>query len=143
MFATKRGERMNSAQRRYLWRFLPAMLVYSLVVPVSSSLIDGHRITGATLVALSIAPALPLLVAIAAVGLYLIEETDEYIRMRAIIGALGGTGLVLATGTVWGFLEQGGVVPHIPAWFVFPLWAIGLGLSQGLCGLVDRRRSRP
>ncbi|MBB4154945.1 hypothetical protein GGQ80_002861 [Sphingomonas jinjuensis] len=143
MFTSKRGEKMNGAQRRYMWRFLPAMVVYSLVIPVSSSLIDGHRVDGVTLIALSIAPALPLLVAIAAVGLYLIEETDEYVRMRAIIGALGGTGLVLAFGTVWGFLEQGGVVAHIPAWFVFPLWAIGLGLSQGLCGLINRWGSRP
>ena len=137
MFTRRRGQKLNAAQRLYMRRFLPAMLVYSIVVMVTGSAIGHHRVSGGLLIALSVAPALPLLFAIATVGLYLAEEKDEYIRMRAVIGSLGGTGLVLASGTIWGFLEQGGVVPHIPAWFVFPLWAIGLGLSQGVCNLRD------
>ncbi|GAA0666573.1 hypothetical protein FHT00_000016 [Sphingomonas insulae] len=138
MFVATGRSKLNAAQRRYLRRFLPAMLVYSVVIMVSGNAIGHHRVSGGLLIALSIAPALPLLCAIAAVGLYLHEETDEYIRMRAVIGSLGGTGLVLATGTIWGFLEQGGVLPHLPAWFVFPLWAVGLGLSQWVCNLRDR-----
>ena len=140
MFHASGRSKLNPAQRRYLWRFLPAMFVYSIVIMVSGNAIGHHRVSGGLLLALSIAPSLPLLCAITAVGLYLYEEKDEYIRMRAVIGSLGGTGLVLATGTIWGFLEQGGVAPHLPAWFVFPLWAVGLGLSQGLCNLRDHWR---
>ncbi len=138
MFSWRSEQRLNPAQRRYLRRFLPAMTVYSVVVIAAGNAIGRHQVQGLALVALSILPALPLLVAIAAVGLYLTEETDEYIRTRAMIGSLGGTGLVLAVGTVWGFLEQGRVVPHVAAWFVFPLWAIGLGITQGVLALRDR-----
>jgi hypothetical protein len=129
----------NPAQRRYLWRFLPAMAAYMVVLIAAERVIDSARPTGVALALLSVAPALPLVAAIAAIGLYLHEERDEWVRARAAAASLGATGLLLALATVWGFLEQGGVVAHVPAWAAFPLWAIGLGLSQGVLALADRR----
>ena len=39
-------------------------------------------------------------------------------------------GLVLALGIFWGFLEMFELVPHVWAWWVLPVWAIGLGFAQ-------------
>ncbi|WP_448663401.1 hypothetical protein ACG3SL_01645 [Sphingomonas sp. CJ20] len=128
---------MNAAQRRYMWRFLPAMGVYSVVIVGSSFAMRAWHPEGALLLLVSLAPALPLLAAIAAIGLYLTEEKDEFIRSRNATAALGALGLLLAVATVWGFLEEGGVVGHLPLWVAFPFWAFGLGVSQGVLALRD------
>ncbi|MET3710739.1 hypothetical protein ABIC65_001419 [Sphingomonas trueperi] len=130
---------MNAAQRRYMWRFLPAMGVYSVVLVACKVAAQAWHPDGTLLFVLALAPALPLLAAIAAIGLYLIEEKDEYLRSRNAIAAIGGLGILLAFTTVWGFLEEGGVVGRFPLWGAFPLWAAGLGLCQGLV----YRRDRP
>ncbi|WP_157084774.1 hypothetical protein [Sphingomonas pituitosa] len=128
---------MNAAQRRYMWRFLPAMGVYSVVIVGSGLASRWWHPEGFGLFALALAPALPLLAAIAAIGLYLVEEKDEYLRSRNAIAAIGGLGILLAFTTVWGFLEEGGVVGRFPLWGAFPLWAAGLGVCQGLVHLRD------
>ena len=52
----------------------------------------------------------------------------------AVVRAMGydalALGLVLALGIFWGFLEMFELVPHVWAWWVLPVWAIGLGLAQ-------------
>jgi hypothetical protein len=60
----------------------------------------------------------------------LVEEKDEYLRSRHVHHALVATGVTLSLATVWGFLEQFNVVPHVAAYWVFPAWAMSLGLSQ-------------
>lgn len=80
----------------------------------------------------AIASILPVMGMIWAMLRYVQEETDEYLRHKAIMAALGGLGLVLAIGTAWGFLEMFKLVPHIWNWWVFPVWALGMGFAQ--CG---------
>ena len=46
------------------------------------------------------------------------------------MAALFALGVVLAIGIFYGFLETFELVPHIWAWWVLPVWAIGLGLAQ-------------
>ena len=59
-----------------------------------------------------------------------------------ISAALIGLALVLLAGTLWGFLETFGIAPHVPAWWVVPVWAIGLGLGQMIMTSADRRADR-
>lgn len=61
---------------------------------------------------------------------YLSEETDEYLRGRAVFAALFGLFAVLAFGSLWGFLELFGMVGSLWTGWVFPAWAIGLGLGN-------------
>ncbi len=61
---------------------------------------------------------------------YLAEETDEYLRGRAIFAALFGLFAVLAFGSLWGFLELFGLAQGLWTGWVFPAWAIGLGLGN-------------
>ena len=58
--------------------------------------------------------------------------------MAGTFGYVLGLGVVLAAGSFWGFLETFGVVPHVWAWWTFPVWAIGMGLSQGWMAWRDR-----
>ena len=132
------ANRMNPAQRRYTWRFLSAMTVYVFALLFTNLALAHWHPAGVTLVAVSVLPALPLLAAITALGLYIVEEADEYLRQRNMTAMLGATGFLLAIATIWGFMEQGGVVQHVPAWAAFPLWAIGLGLSQGVLAARDK-----
>lgn len=61
---------------------------------------------------------------------YPVEEEDEYLRHRFVGASLTGMGIVLMLGTVWGFLEQFSLVPHIPAWWVLPMFAVGMGVGN-------------
>lgn len=121
--------------------FSPALKAYNNRIMVGSGVyvltflaaVSAHNRApphGAWLWLLAIAPTIPLLGMIWAMARYLRDETDEYLRHRAIMAALFGLTLVLVLGTVWGFLETFGVAPHVWSWWVFPVWALGLGIAQ-------------
>jgi hypothetical protein len=112
-------------RRMLIWAFayvvalFGAITVYNLFKP-----------TGPLLWVIAVLPSLPILYFVWALGRYLVEETDEYIRMTQVSAALFATGWLMALATVWGFLETFGVVKHVPAWAAVPVWAIGLGVAQ-------------
>lgn len=56
--------------------------------------------------------------------LSLIRESDEFVRGVIAKQFIISAGMVLALGTFWGFGESFADAPHVPAWFVYPLfWA--------------------
>jgi hypothetical protein len=128
----------NPAQRRYLRRFFPAMTAYVVILFACTWVAKHHDPHGAALFLLSLLPALPLLAVIAVMGMYLAEETDEFIRNRLVVSMIGGIGITLAITTVWGFLENGGVVPHFATFLAFPLWCGSFGVTQCALNLRDR-----
>ena len=69
-------------------------------------------------------PTLPILFIIWAMGRYLAEETDEFLRHRAVNAALIGLAAVLVLATVWGTFEQFKLVPHAPGWWLVPAFAV-------------------
>ena len=99
---------------------------------------ESLKPTGPLAWLLAVLPAVPLTAAIVVVGLYLREETDEFQRAVFAESALWATGGLLALANVWGFLEMFRIVPHIPAWIAFPLWAVLFAPSQ----MIVRRRYR-
>lgn len=121
---------MSPALRQYnAWALICGAL-YTVTFLLATYVHDSIPERSAAMWAIALVPVLPLLGMIWAMRRYLAEESDEYLRHRAISAALFGLGLVLVLGTVWGFLETFGLVPHVWAWWVFPVWAIGLGLAQ-------------
>lgn len=74
--------------------------------------------------------AAPLIGIIVIIGLYLKEESDEYVRMQSVRMILFATGLTLAVTTVWGFLTSLAAVASLPLQFVGPLWCIGLAFGN-------------
>jgi hypothetical protein len=128
----------TAAGRRYLKRFWPTMLGYVAALFFATWAIKTWQPSGILLVVLSILPALPIIGILAVLGLYLVEETDEYLRSRVVQAMLVGLAFMLAVATAWGFLEEGGVVPHAPAYWAFILWCGGWGIAQCLQGLRER-----
>ncbi len=128
------------AGRRYLRRFFPTMIAYVVVLFACVWAIEHLKPEGVPLVVLSVLPALPIIGAIAVMGLYLIEETDEFLRQRIASCMLVGTGVLLSVATIYGFLVNGGaaeVGPELLLW-AFPLWCASWGVAQCVMALRDR-----
>lgn len=128
----------NSAQRRYIARFVPVMIAYVVVLFASTWATKEYAPQGLALYLLSVLPAVPILAVLWIMGVYLREEQDEYVRDRLAAAMLGGIGLTLAVQTVWGFLELGANVGHFPTYLSFPLWCGAYGVVHCLIGLRDR-----
>lgn len=126
------------AARRYVRRFIPSMIAYVAILFAVTWAIRAYDPSGVALVALSILPALPIIGVIAVMGLYLVEERDEYLRQRLMTAMVAATGILLALATAWGFMENENVVPHVPAFYAFIIWCAALGLCQCVIAMRDR-----
>jgi hypothetical protein len=122
--------KMSPAARRYMKRFIPTMLLYVLVLVGSILAIKRLHPEGPLLWLLAVAPALPILAVIWVMGRYLVEETDEFLRAMAVQAMLWGIGVTLALATVWGFLENADLVPHLSSFLMFPIFCGAMGLAQ-------------
>ena len=120
----------SSAVKRYMRRFIPAMGLYIVVLFASLYAIKAMAATGLLLWILDVAPAMPILAVIAIMGLYIAEETDELPRAVMVQSMLWGIGLTLAAATVWGFLENADLVPHLSSFLIFPIFCAAMGLAQ-------------
>lgn len=134
----KRQGHVSPAIVGYTRRMLIASFAYVLGLGVAVTLHNRMELSGATGFLVALLPVLPSFGMVWAMGRYLVEEHDEYMRQRAMIASLVGLGAVLTIGSFWGFLETFGLVPHVPGWWVVPVWAIGMGLGQCGIGLRDR-----
>jgi uncharacterized membrane protein len=132
--ARRRGvlQPMRAPHRRYVTRFLPAMLAYCLMLTPAISFFQDAKPTGVLAWAVAIAPAIPLLFAIRALMLYYKEEDDEFLKAMATQSHLLATGFMMAIATVYGFLDMFGLVPHVQTWAVFPVWALCLFPAQAI-----------
>jgi hypothetical protein len=135
--AARLGQRVSRAKpsaaaRRYQRRFMIAMGAYVFTLLVAIGVFVGAHPPPWLAWPLALAPAAPIVGAIVVMGLYLREETDELERVIASESALWATGALLAIATVWGFLEEFGLVIHVVAWAVFPIWAVCLGIANAV-----------
>lgn len=120
----------SKAMVDYNRRVLFSAFGYALGLGIAVTLWKNYELSTPAVLAISLLPTLPTFGIIWAMARYLAEEQDEYLRYRTIMAALVALGLVLALGILWGFLEMFELVPHVRAWWVLPVWAIGLGLTQ-------------
>jgi hypothetical protein len=119
-----------SAMKRYQLRYWSLMTVYAVLLIGVIQLFSHAPPSGSLKYALAVAPALPILGVIAVFGRYLVEEADEFRRMMVVHSVLWGLAFVLAVTTVWGFLEVLAAAPHVALYWVFPIYCVGMGLSQ-------------
>ena len=77
----------------------------------------------------AIFPALPIIAIFAAIGRYLVEEHDEYVRMLMVRQTLWASGITLSLATIWGFLESFDIAGHVDAYYVCVVWFAGLGIG--------------
>lgn len=117
------------ATRRYNVRVIVLSLMYAVVLIGAVYAFRHHMVAGPAAWIVGALPALPIIGVFAAIGLYLVEENDEYIRMMTARQTLWASGFMLSLATLWGFLESFDLVPHIPAYYAAVLWFAGLGLG--------------
>ncbi len=129
----------KAAYRRYLWRFFPTMLAYVVLVLGVSWLFDNRQAPDGPIgYALAILPALPIIGVIVIMGLYVVEEKDEFMRMRHVMALLIGMGLMLSVTVAWGFLEIYTHVPPLSAFWIFPGFCVAWGFASGVLAMAYR-----
>jgi Kef-type K+ transport system membrane component KefB len=121
--------RFNQAQRRYNKRVIGLSLLYALFLVSAVWLFRHDRPSGALAWLVAILPALPLFGIFVAMGRYLVEESDEYLRAMETRKSLIATGFMLIVTTGWGFLQSFELAPHVDFYWAAILWFAGLGVG--------------
>jgi len=129
----------NRAQKRYLKRLAIAMAAYIATLFLAVTYVKHGSVTGPLAYILAILPGLCVAGVFWAIARLIVEEEDEYLRMLLVRQALVATGFTLTLVTIWGFLENFGLVAHVDGFYVAILWFIGLGVGSAANRLSGRR----
>ncbi|MGN6849541.1 MAG: hypothetical protein ACTHJK_08735 [Sphingomicrobium sp.] len=124
----------TSAWKRYNWRVVWLSLVYSALLIAAVYGFKHKLVPGSIQYLVAILPALPIIGIFVAIGRYLVEEQDEYIRMLMVRQTLWATSIALSAATIWGFLENFDLVGHADGYWVSICWFFGLGVG----GIVNK-----
>ena len=121
--------RFNPAQRRYNKAVILLSIAYALILFGVISFFRNSSPTGVSAYAAAVLPALPIIGIFAAMGRYLVDEQDEFVRMMMVRQTLWASGFALSVATIWGFLESFELVGHVDSYYVAVIWFGGLGLG--------------
>ena len=121
----------SPAAKRYNRRVIWLSLGYAVLLLAAVYAFKHQLLSGAAMWVAAILPALPVIGIFAAIGRYLVEENDEYLRMLLVRQTLWASGFALSAATLWGFLESFGLVGHVDGYYVAIAWFGGLG--RGAC----------
>ncbi|ANK12374.1 hypothetical protein [Erythrobacter neustonensis] len=121
----------NVAAARYTRRMLLIAAVYVAGIVLASMVIDPGAPLGLLGIGLALIPGAAMLAAIGAIGRFVAELPDEYLRMLEVRKIIVATGVTLAITSVWGLLElYSDSLPRLPVFYVFPIWCAGLFVGQ-------------
>ncbi len=129
---------MNRAQKRYTKSVMVLMVSYALVLFGVVAHAQNGPLHGPLGYLAGLLPALPVIGVFYALGRYLVEEQDEYLRDQVVRQSLIATAFALSICTAWGFLENFDLVPHVYAYYAAILWFAGLGLGACVNKLAAR-----
>jgi len=121
---------MSRALKRYNRDVIILSLIYAVFLVLAVYAFKHQLLSGPLAYVAAILPALPIVAILGAIGRYLAEETDEYLRMMMTRQALIASAFTLSIATIWGFLENFDLVPHVYAYYAQILWFAGLGLGK-------------
>jgi len=125
----------NPAKRRYMWRFSVTMLLYVLFLVLAVWAFVHRHPTGPLAWVLAVLPALAIIGQMAAFGLYLREEKDEFQVALGVQSMLWGIGGTLVVTVVWGFLENFLRLRLLDLILVYPIFCALSGIAYGLLQL--------
>jgi hypothetical protein len=121
--------RGSAAWKRYNFRMIWLSLVYALFFIAAVYGFKHQLFSGAFAYVAAILPALPIIGIFGALGRYLLEEQDEYVRALMVRQTLWAGGFTLSLATIWGFLDDFALVGHIDGYWVVIAWFFGLALG--------------
>src|SRR6478672_11475859 len=103
----------SRAWKRYNIRVIWLSLLYAAFLIAAVYAFRHDLIGGGLAYVVAALPALPIIGIFGAIGRYLVEEQDEYVRMLMVRQTLWASGFALSAATIWGFLESFGLISHI------------------------------
>lgn len=122
------------AGKRYNWRVLWLSLLYAAFLLPAVYGFKHQLVPHSAAYLVAVLPALPIIGIFAAIGRYLVEEQDEYVRMLMVRQTLWASGFTVSAATIWGFLDNFGLVGHLDGYWVALAWFMGLGIG----GIINR-----
>ncbi len=125
-------KRWSPAMRRYLARFAPTIISYVIILIVVEWIFRHHPPVGPIRYVLAMLPAVPVIGIIVILGLYLVDEIDEFERTVLVQAILWATGAALAFNTIHDALMNFLNFPPMPMFSLFTVWAMVWGLAQPL-----------
>ncbi|TRW16924.1 hypothetical protein [Glacieibacterium frigidum] len=123
---------VRPAKRVYNRRIIIASVVYAAMLLPTTYIVRHYTPELPLRIVLGLLPALGIVAMFVALGRYLLEETDEYLRACMVNQILWATGGTLSLATMWGFLENFDAAPHLPLYVVAIVWFFCLGLVGAL-----------
>lgn len=118
------------AQSRYNKRVLLNSAGYAIALFGATAYFRNHPgAHGPAAYLAAVVPGLLIVGILVAIGRYLVEETDEYLRVLTVRQTLVASALALSIATIWGFLESADLAPHFDAYWVAVVWFGGLGVG--------------
>jgi hypothetical protein len=114
---------------RYNWRVVWLSLLYCAFLIPAVYGFKHQLVSGGLRYIVAVLPALPIIGIFGAMGRYLVEEPDEYVRMLMVRQTLWASAFSLSIATVYGFLSNFGLVGRADGYWMVILWFFGLGLG--------------
>jgi len=124
--------RGSPAWKRYNMRMIWLSLLYAIFLIAAVYGFKHQLFSGAAAYVAAILPALPIIGIFAAMGRYLIEEQDEYVRSLMVRQTLWASGFTLSLATIWGFLDNFALVGHVDGYWVVVVWYFGLAIGSAM-----------
>lgn len=118
---------------RYIKRMLFVSLAYIASLLIAETVIEDGVMTPLALI-LALIPGLAVAGYFWAIGRLIVETKDEFVRMLVVRQSLIGTAVALSLASVWGFLENFELVPHVDAYW----WAIAFFFGIGVGGIANK-----
>ena len=120
----------TDAWKRYNWRIIWLSLLYAALLLPTVYGFKHQLIPHSVAYFVAVLPALPIIGLFGAIGRYMVEEQDEYVRMLIVRQTLWASGFTLSVATIWGFLDNFGLVGHVDGYYIVIVWYFGLGLGS-------------
>ena len=120
----------SAAWKRYNWRIIYLSLAYCALLLTAVYGFKHHLIVGAVAWIVAVLPAIPIIGLFAAMGRYLVEEQDEFVRMLMVRQMLWAMGFTLSCATIWGFLDNFGLVGHVDGYWIVVVWYFGQAVGS-------------
>jgi hypothetical protein len=118
-------KRMTPAARRYMLRVAIAMAIYLVSLFTAEYLIERVGVSRPLAFALALIPGVAVAGLFYAIGMFIVETKDEFMRMLLVRQQLIAAGFALSVACVWGFLEQYALVEHVKAFWIVVVWTFG------------------
>ncbi len=119
----------TTAAKRYQRRFSVVTSAYVALIVANVMISRALEPSQPVLALMAVVTALPIVGMIAAMGFYLRDETDEFIRNRLVTAMLIALGILFSATSILGFLQFERIVTDLPVFLAFPIWC-------GLFGII-------